>query len=109
MEKKLIIKEKIRDFLKKENFFVVDRDKFYHLVGMPDSFSSVFIKPMFKRCDGNNIIQVLNDKVSYYCLNTPYNYNSWRCVESKTYNSKKELIEIIKNLSGESKANLWLD
>lgn len=95
--------DKIKSFLKENEFDMDVSVQCRHRVGLVGSF--VAIKSPKRTIDGDQFIAVYPDYVVEWGVRTPYNYNDWSKISiAKPYSTTDELLEILQPMFAAPKA-----
>lgn len=92
---KNIVTQKIRQFLTEQGFEFGAYNNRYHTIGI--GYHCALVKPEFSPKHGGYTLAVTSTTVIGYTCSQPYNHNSWYEVWRTNYNSKEELVEILRN------------
>lgn len=66
-----------------------------HWVGLPNS-PRVAVFPPNTKVDGSYFVAIYPDRVVEYAVKIPYNYNDWQELSSRPYDTKEDMLEIVK-------------
>jgi len=77
-----------------------------HKIGLPIR-TYLMIRPKWSPCDGACSILVFSDSISRSTLKIPFNSHEWNLGPFVHYSTRKELVELLKELTEEPRPLIW--